>query len=125
MFGKKVEERRQHGRIHTYHLVKYKVMSGGAEAQPILASLADIGGGGICLRSQEALQVGALVQVSINLPQFPHPVTSTAKVVWAKKIKNTETFEAGLQFVDIEDAIRNQITGRVEGFAKISGKDGK
>lgn len=118
MFGKSFEDRRKHPRLHVYHLVKYKVISGDTEGRTILASLADIGGGGICLRSQENLAIGSLVQISINMPQLAQPVTSIAKVVWSKKIRSADMYESGLQFVDIEDMLRNQITSRVDDVYK-------
>lgn len=120
MFNKKkIEERRKYRRLHAYHLVKYRVISAEKEGETVLASLANIGGGGICLRSEESLPVGSTVQVSINLPQFPQPVTSIARVVWTKKLKSAQMYECGLQFIEIEDMLRSKIASDVENLSKV------
>ena len=120
MFNKKrIEERRKYTRFHAYHLVKYKVISAEKEAGMLLASLADIGGGGICLCSEESLPVGSTVQISINLPQFPQPVTSIARVVWTKKLKSAKIYKCGLQFIEIEDMLRSKIATHVEYSNKV------
>lgn len=120
MFNKKaIKERRKNRRLHAYHLVKYKVISAEKEGETVLASLADIGGGGIRLRSEESLPVGSTVQISINLPQFRQPVTSIARVVWTKKLKSAKMYECGLQFIEIEDMLRSKIDSDVENLSKV------
>jgi len=109
------KDRRTFIRVLAYHLVKYKAPSGTGElALPVLASLKDIGAGGVCLRASQALPVACLVQLKINFPSFKDPLFTLAKVVWVKPIKKDKNYEIGLQFVEIEDSLRDLVDKRLK-----------
>lgn len=109
-------ERRTYTRLKVHHLVKFRVISDSPEKQPLqLASIKDIGGGGACLRLSEPLPLSTQIQLYINFPQVSQPVPCLAKVVWVKKIREkTNLYEAGLQFLEIEHVLRDEIVKRVE-----------
>lgn len=109
------KERRAFFRLNLYHLAKLKLISEPKEdEQPILASVKDIGGGGVRLRLDKSLPLGALVQLFINFPGAPQAIPIVAKVIWVKKAgKRTSLYEAGVQFLEIEDFFRDKIAGRI------------
>lgn len=107
------KERRKFIRLNVYHLVKYKLASQG-KWQTAIASISDISAGGVCLRAEEKIAKGSILQVSINFPQLSSPVFCSAKVVWMKKIGKANRFEMGLEFFEIEDLLRQEITRRID-----------
>ncbi|MBU1125685.1 MAG: PilZ domain-containing protein [Candidatus Omnitrophica bacterium] len=109
---KEIKKNREHQRLSAYHLVKYRLLSK-PQSPLVVASLKDIGGGGLCLRTQEHIPVATYLQLYVNLPQFPQAVTSAAKVMWSRKLKTTNVYEIGLQFVNIEESFRQAIKERV------------
>ena len=109
------KERRSFYRLNAYHLAKYHLVSVPKEKQESsLASVRDIGGGGVCLRLDKSVPVGSLIQLYINFPGISKPVPVMAKVVWIKKIwAKNNIYEAGVQFLEIEGILRDEIVGRV------------
>lgn len=73
----------------------------------------DIGGGGICVVTEEELEAGEVLGVEIKLPDFDRPVTFKAGVVWitmAAPISRsavTGRYEVGLKFSDIDPKSRS------------------
>lgn len=114
------KEKRKFLRLNVYHLVKYKLASQ-KEWQVAVASIRDISAGGVCLRTEERLVKNSILQMNINFPGFSSPLSSLAKVVWARKMGKTNHFEAGLEFFEIEDLLRLEITQRVDYVRRRSG----
>lgn len=103
------ENRRQFIRLRAYHLAKYRPLSDqkGAEgSSPIIATIRDIGAGGVCLKTDNYLPVSTLLELNINFPNVSTSVFALAKVVWIKPIKKTKSYEIGAQFVQITDSVR-------------------
>jgi c-di-GMP-binding flagellar brake protein YcgR len=111
MLGKK--EKRKSFRLNAYHLVKYRLVSQ-REWQMAVASIRDISAGGVCLRTEEKVDKGGILQLRINFPGLSLPLSCLVKVVWVKKISKANRFEAGLEFFEIEDLLRQEITKRVD-----------
>lgn len=109
---KKASEKRGHLRADIYHLIKYKPVSG--EKTTVLASLKNISGGGICLVAEEEIPVSTVLQIYINFPHLPQPIPAVAKIVWLKKVGKGNRFHAGLQFLEIDEVLRQGIVRRVE-----------
>lgn len=114
------KERRAYPRLPVYHLAKYKLISQPKEEPPVTTSIKDVSGGGICLRLDEHLPVSAVIQLYINFPRIPQTITALAKVVWIKQIGKSKRYEAGVQFLEIEDTFRQAIVKRVESVRKIT-----
>ena len=111
MLAKK--EKRKFLRLNAYHLVKYRLDSQG-EWQAALASIRDISAGGVCLRTEEKIPKGSILQLHISFPKLSSPVFCLAKAVWVKKIGKTNRFEIGLEFSKIEDLLRKEIIQRID-----------
>jgi c-di-GMP-binding flagellar brake protein YcgR len=110
-------DKRQHPRLHVYHLAKYRLTSN-PNSPLVTAHIKDIGGGGACLCLEESLPVSTIIQLYINFPLLPQPVKSLAKVAWTRKIGKSNSYESGLQFIEIEEAYRRQIISRIESVKK-------
>jgi len=109
------KDRRKFIRLQAYHLAKYKTLSGeGKEPSTLAATIRDIGAGGVCFRSDEYLPVGTLIELRINFPHVSTSVFALAKVVWIRQRKKTRRFEAGAQFVEIDETVRKAIEGEVK-----------
>jgi c-di-GMP-binding flagellar brake protein YcgR len=114
-YAKKKEERRKHLRLRVYHLVKYRVISDKSpQTQPLLASIKDIGAGGICLITAEPLEVTANLELQINFPDLKKPVFTVGRVVWSRQIAKMSRYEVGVEFTDIEDSIPKLIDDDVK-----------
>ena len=113
-YAKKREERRKHLRLKVYHLVKYRVISDESpQPHPLLASIKDIGAGGICLITEEPLDVSANLQLQINFPDLKKPVFTLGRVAWLKQVAKMNRYEVGVEFVNIEASLRALIDGDV------------
>ncbi len=109
------KDRRAYIRLAAYHLVKYKKLAGtGEQAVLVLATIRDIGAGGVCLRTQEYIPTTSLLELKIQFPGFDTPVFTLAKVVWARQIKKTAYYEIGAQFVEIQESVRKVINEQVK-----------
>jgi Tfp pilus assembly protein PilZ len=106
----KIQNKRSFIRLAAYHIVKYKPLSTeNQEAIPVLATIKDIGAGGVCLRTTEYLPVSSTIELKINFPFRATPIFTIAKVAWIKKRDQGRYYEVGAQFMEIEDSARNLI----------------
>ena len=117
--------RRKFLRLKVYHLAKYRPLASDKEPGPyLIASIRDIGAGGICLRSEEYLPLSTLIEVRINFPNISTSVSALAKVVWIRNIKKFKFYEMGAEFVEISDSMKEDIDKQVETvFNKLSKKN--
>jgi c-di-GMP-binding flagellar brake protein YcgR len=113
------KDQREFIRLKVHHLVKYKLLSSPGEAPAVLATIKDIGAGGVCLRTEEHLPVSSLIALKINFPNVATFISALAKVVWVKQRKKSGLYEVGLQFIDIEEPMRKAIDEQVK---DVSGK---
>jgi len=115
----KMQNKRSFIRLAAYHLVKYKPLSTERkETAPVLATLKDIGAGGVCLRTEEYLPVSSSIELKINFPFHATPISTLAKVVWIKKRRNARFYEVGAQFIEIEETARKIIDDHLNSVGK-------
>jgi len=109
------KERRNFLRVSTYHLAKYKASpEAGGHVVPMLAFLRDIGAGGVCLRATERIPLLSILQLKINFPSLKDPIFALAKVMWVKQIKKDKAYDLGLQFIEMDDLVRNLIDKKLK-----------
>lgn len=109
------KERREFIRVAVYHLAKYKTSAdAGGSDLPELAYIRDIGGGGVCLRTDKPVALSSLLQLKINFPLMRVPVFALAKAVWVKQIKKDKVYDVGLQFIEIDDSVRGLIKDKLD-----------
>jgi c-di-GMP-binding flagellar brake protein YcgR len=105
-YAKRKDERRKYLRLRVYHLVKYRVISDKSpQSRPLLASIKDIGAGGICLITDEPLEASANLELQINFPDVKKPIFTLGRVVWSRQIAKMSRYEVGIEFTDIEASI--------------------
>lgn len=80
---------------------------------PIFATISDISGGGVCIRTQECLPVSSLIELKINFPHIATSIFALAKVIWVRQRGRGRRYEVGMQFVEIEESIRKIIDEQV------------
>lgn len=121
------EERREFIRLQAYHCIKYRVLSTTtAETSPFMsATVKDIGGGGICLRTEENVPEFALIEVKINFPHIATAIYAVAKVIWIKQRDKIRRYEIGVKFVEIQELTRKIIDEQVKGVFDKLKKKGK
>lgn len=115
MIGRK--DRRKYTRLDAYFLAKYRLVSD-PNKESVLASVKDIGGGGICMRVEGDIPVSSIIQIYINFPQVLQSVPTLAKVVWSRKMGRSNRFEIGAQFMEIEEVLQKDIIQHVDNIAK-------
>lgn len=99
-----MEERRQFVRLDTRLEVKYTILPSGSATASVTR---DIGGGGICLFTDQVLERGQQLQVSLALPGRAQPVNFTGEVMWCEAYEmigqssRQKAVEAGIRFVEI------------------------
>ncbi len=114
------KDKRKAFRLNAYHLVKYKLFPRG-EWQSALASIKDISSGGVRLKAGEKIDKGKIVELLINFPQISQSLACSGKVVWVKKLGNVHRYEMGLEFVGINDLLRQEINRRIDFVRRRSG----
>ena len=114
-YAKKKEERRKYLRLRVYHLVKYQVISDKPpNPHPLLASIKDIGAGGICLVTEEPLSVSTNLQLEINFPDMGGVILTSGRVVWLKQVAKTNRYYVGIEFTGTDELLRKRIDGKVQ-----------
>ena len=114
-YAKKKEERRKYLRLRVYHLVKYRVISDKpAYPRPLLASIKDIGAGGICLITEEPLPVSTNLELEINFPDMGGSILTPGRVVWLKQVAKTNRYDVGIEFTGTDESLRKRIDGNVQ-----------
>ena len=107
-----MDERRRFVRLDTRLEVAYSVLPSG---QPKTVTTKNISTGGICLVLDEALSVGARLQIEMRLPNLQQPVRFTAEVAWSEsyevigQAEHRRAVEVGVRFIDITPADQRAI----------------
>lgn len=73
----------------------------------------DLGGGGLCLRLDEPVEVGARVLLAIQLPSQKEPVYAEGRVARVQEVPRPRAarYRAGIEFVRIGESARSKIMG--------------
>lgn len=109
-----MKERRKHSRTAGLVNVKYKIPTLQLEGQSLAKN---VSGGGIRiliqgkLGSAESLELGAMVELEINLQDDSKPIFATAEIRWSLGVleMGEKYFDTGMKFNAIEDESRNRI----------------
>lgn len=104
-----MEERRQFVRLPTTARVNYQLVSDASSSDA--SGTKDISGGGIRLVFNEEIPNGALLDLTVELPDQTPPIPCKGMVVWVEKITDQEPnlWEVGVEFTDISVLDRDAI----------------
>jgi hypothetical protein len=118
------KNRRKYVRLEAYHLARYKIIFNGLEKTelPSLARVRNISAGGCCLRAEKFLPPGSILELKINFPHLEGPVCTLSKVVWTRQIGNTGKYEFGVQFIEIDENLRQIIDEQIKSVYKRIGE---
>lgn len=111
------KEKRVHARGKVFYLAKIQVPSISGEKK-VLTSLKDLSANGVCVKLQEALPVSSILRLYINYPSSDKPYVIVCKIAWVRKHDKSKGYEAGLNFVEIEDALRQEIIRNIDFITK-------
>ena len=110
-----MEERRKYVRLDTRLKITYTVLKDKRNSS-LSTETRDISGGGIRLFLAEGVPVGALLQLTILLPEDTKPIVSIGKVVWLEEFsilhsqkQEGKLLEAGIEFTEIDPKDRDRI----------------
>lgn len=94
-------ERRKFKRFDAYMGVKYALQEGVPKTAIGLSR--DLCREGIKLSTNEKLPTGTLVEMEIDIPDDPKPVSGTGEIMWTHKSRDEERgFDVGVKFVSID-----------------------
>ena len=107
-------ERRRHARID------YKIdVSFVREQGEILDSQSvDLSEGGMCIASSHSIKIGTETELLISLPKRFGTIRAKAKVMWARKIEETNEYRLGLEFFEISDGDKRVLREFLESGGK-------
>ncbi|MCX5706516.1 MAG: PilZ domain-containing protein [Candidatus Omnitrophica bacterium] len=108
-----IKENRAYTRAKVYYLVKIQ-KPGESREKMVLTSLKNLSAGGACIKLQESLPVSSTLCLSINYPGSDKPVFAVGKIDWVRKLDKDKGYEAGLSFIEIEDAMRQEIARNID-----------
>ena len=127
-------ERRRFVRLNEPLIIRYYVIGGGTQApyQMKEAEVIDGSRGGVRLRTREALDKDAILEMEIMLPlrlgagTYKRAVV-LARVMWEESVSAGETWEYGMEFIhvdrDMHREIERFIASRLSSEAEMAGEE--
>ena len=108
---------RKYPRVKESCQVKYQVVKDAPTERPEQGGIAvNISGGGMCLSSDEAIELGSMMTLEMTLSHLPTPVMALGRVVWCEPSAEPGKFDVGVEFwwVGWADAeAQNQMLGYI------------
>jgi c-di-GMP-binding flagellar brake protein YcgR len=105
------EERRKFLRLEAHHLLKYKMLN----KKRALSFARNISAGGVLFHSKDEMPPGSDVELVINFPSFPHPISVVARIIHIKPLKKLGGFYIGAEFIHINEQDRDYIEKKISG----------
>ncbi len=99
------EEHRHFIRLDIRALTFYKVLKTGIVRRTLTK---DVSGGGLCFKTDAALEMGTALEVEVKLPDREQPIQFAAEVVWSRPVERTSSSslntaaETGVRIVRID-----------------------
>lgn len=108
-----VPERRQYPRVNTTMSIQYRGMRQASDS--VMGAIArDISSGGIRVLVNEFISVFTRLVVEVYIPSTSEAVKVVSKVAWIQKRPHGEQYEIGMQFLDMAEEDRRNISEFVE-----------
>jgi type II secretory ATPase GspE/PulE/Tfp pilus assembly ATPase PilB-like protein len=120
VFGQKMEDlspgdKRNFARLHSRVNLRFKIFDSMEQAAQKgykpdnLTVTGNLSAGGLLFYANEAVAVGALVEVKLELPDSKDPIVCLAKVVRVEEIESGRKYNIAVQYMDITSAYRARI----------------
>lgn len=113
------EERRRAPRVDKRFMVKYQCQALG-HTQWMLSPIRDLSALGVRFVGEFAFAKGTELDMQIVLPILEESLPARGVVVWQRPGQAPKTFEHGVEFVDSDPRIFDQLSKAVEHFLKKS-----
>jgi len=108
-----VPERRQYPRVNTTMSIQYRGIRQASDS--VMGAIArDISSGGIRVLVNEFISVFTRLVVEVYIPSTSEAVKVVSKVAWIQKRPHGEQYEVGMQFMDMAEEDRRNISEFVE-----------
>ncbi len=108
-----VPERRQYPRVNTTMSIQYRGIRQASDS--VMGAIArDISSGGIRVLVNEFISVFTRLVVEVYIPSTSEAVKVVSKVAWIQKRPHGEQYEVGMQFLDMAEEDRHNISEFVE-----------
>ena len=78
----------------------------------------DISEGGMCIASSHSIKIGTETELLLSLPKRFGTIRTKAKVMWARKIEETNEYRLGLEFFEISDEDKRALREFLESGGK-------
>ena len=85
----------------------------------------DLSQTGACLVVSEQLEIGSILHVELNLPEYPDPTTLPAKVMWSKEVPvrvkqsgDLRSFFVGVRFQKLDPKLEAALKKTLENPVK-------
>lgn len=97
-------ERRKFIRLPAPIGISYKPTKRGRPAKTTVSFIRNIGGGGVRFVVKEALRVGDLIDMKIEIPNVTETIRAVGEVIWYEESgdRRGEVGEAGIRFREID-----------------------
>jgi len=108
------KDKRKYARLRAYHLVKYKILGDDQRGSFVLASLEDVGGGGVRIFVEENIPASTILELKINFPSLTAPIFTLARIVWSKQISKSGRYLLGAKFIEIDPLVQQRIGREID-----------
>ena len=109
-----MEERRKFPRLKFVVGVDYKIVKENHFTSTATQSK-DIAAGGVCIVVLDKLEVGSSLSLKFSLPDSAKPISAIGRIAWLEEFSvgsshNSKAYDAGVEFIDIEDEDKQKIS---------------
>lgn len=103
------EDNREFPRVELQRPVKFKVPG---QIDISIASIKNISGGGVCLKSKQKFEINQNIQLDFELPGGAESIIATGKIAWCDKLteeRKEPLYLLGVRFTNIDENKKNKI----------------
>lgn len=103
------QERRKYPRVFASLPMQFRLV-GEFDKFPRDTITKDLSEGGMRFSVDKFVPVGTRIVVNVLLESFHEPVRSVAKIIWARKLQYSDSYEVGCQFLNLSEDARQKIS---------------
>ena len=109
-------ERRRFVRIQQLFDAKYRIYGGLTEGWRNVRTM-NLSAGGLRFKSADLIELGAMLEVQLQVPYDSEPLSLRGRVVWSE-IQASGVTENGIEFIDITPDQQGRVDELVKFFLK-------
>jgi len=66
------------------------------------------------MHTSQLIPATHLIKLYVKFPHFEAPISCIAKVIWVKRVKSYEAYKMGIEFLNIEENVRQRIIDHLQ-----------